>query len=365
MNAAGRRGRPAPVESPSATWLDEISTALARCITFEVFPSRRNDLRFLAAMKRSVRMHIVTVAAVYNGRAKIEGSGPYSPAAYGAWLAECGFPKSAAQEAYWIGMRRMLELWAKKDWLGLIRTDSNEKQPTTDLIMTVTAISFDLAELGVRRAGKAYDEAVAKLRSSGLLQRRQLIVDIMQAKTAGRVSDLEMSLSYRFSGTHIGLLIEPCNGERIRQVIRTVQIITRAGGSLLVMLDSHMWAAWLNYPHVDHGTTGALREAFTDAGLQVSVGDPHATSGFRPTHLKARRAEELRQTLAKATPFLAYRELALESVLLDNLDRGCLRHRRIGDSGRPVPTRRDDQGDAVGLALLRLTYHYGIGAEGA
>lgn len=319
MNAAARSGQPTTVASPAAAWLDEMTMEITQCIVLEVFPSRRNDLRFYTAVKRSVRMHIVTVAAVYNGKATIEGSGPDSPDQCGAWLAECGFPKSTAQESYWVGMRRMLELWAKRDWFGLLRPGANGKQASTELIMLVTAISFDLAELGLRRAGAAYDQAAAKLRDSGLLQRRQLISDIVQERVPGRVSDFEVSLSYRLSGTHIGLLLEPCPAERVHQVIRKVQALSKARDSLLVMLDSHKWAAWLNYPHITHDTAETLCEAMADAGLQVSVGDPHVgLTGFRCTHLKAQKAEGLRHVLAEAKPHLVYRELALESVLLDN-----------------------------------------------
>lgn len=317
MNAAGRNEPAASVSASPAVWLDEMAKEIASRIVLEVFPSRRNDLRFITIMVQFVRMNVITVATTYNNRITIERPDQESPTRCGRWLAECGFPLSTVQDSYWVGMREMLEMWAERDWISLVHADS--KETSSSLASAVTKISFDLTELGVRRAGKAHKETTAKLHTSGVMVRRELISDIMDQRPVGRISDIESTLSYRLSGTHIGVILDAVGSEQAQQVLRKARFAAKAGDLLTVMLDTHRWAAWFNCTQTAERAIEAIKNTLDEFGVQAAIGNPHAgLPGFRRTRLQANQTEELRTVLHDEQSVLCYRDLALESVLLQD-----------------------------------------------
>ncbi|MFJ9031043.1 PucR family transcriptional regulator [Streptomyces sp. NPDC102274] len=317
MNAAGRGEPAASAPSSPTAWLDEMAGAIANRIVVEVFPSRRNDLRFIAVMGKFVRNNIVTVAATFNNRITIERPDPESPARCGRWIAECGFPVSTVRDSYWVGMREMLDMWADQEWASLDRDDS-QKNPG-GVVGTVTKISFDLTELGLRRGSRAHEETTARLHTSGALQRHELIMDIVHRRPLGRLSDLEATLSYRLSGSHVGLVLDVADSEQAKQALRKTQLAARAGDLLTMMLDPHRWAAWFNCGHNADRSVAAITTALGESGVRATMGSPHGgLSGFRRTHLQAVRTEELRSVLQDEQPVLRHRDLALEAVLLQD-----------------------------------------------
>ncbi|MFE6904167.1 PucR family transcriptional regulator [Streptomyces sp. NPDC057717] len=290
---------------------------IANRIVLEVFSSRRNDPRFITAMADFVRMNVITVATTFNNRITIDRPDQESPARCGRWLAECGFPLSTVQDSYWVGMREMLEMWATREWISLVR-DGSEKT-SSSLVSTVTKISFDLTELGVRRAGKAHKETSARLHTSGVMLRRELISDIVSLKPLGRVSDLEATLSYRLSGTHLGVILDAADGEQARQSLRKAQLASRAGDLLIVMLDTHRWAAWFNCTQTAAPSIEAIGNTLDEFGVPAAIGNPYVgLPGFRRTYLQANQAEGLRTVLHDEPSVLCYRDLALEAVLLQD-----------------------------------------------
>ncbi|MGW6901572.1 PucR family transcriptional regulator [Streptomyces sp. NPDC054919] len=317
MNTAGRSEPAASAAPSSAAWLDEMAEDIANIITREVFPSRRNDLHFITFMTQFVRMNVITVATTYNDQLTIERPDHESPARCGRWLAECGLPLSTVQDSYWVGMREMLEKWAEREWIGLV--PAGTKKTSSSLVSTVTKISFDLTELGVRRAGKAHKETTTRLHTSGLTSRRELISDIMNRKQLGRISDLEATLSYRLSGTHIGVALDTADSEQAQRSLRKAQLTAKAGALLMVMLDTHRWAAWFNCTQTSTLALEAIRKTLDEFGVQAAIGNPHVgLPGFRRTYLQANQTEGLRTVLHDAQSVLCCRDLALEVVLLQD-----------------------------------------------
>ncbi|MFD3590417.1 PucR family transcriptional regulator [Streptomyces sp. NPDC058683] len=297
-----------------------MTEAIATVIVLEVFSARRNDAAFLAKMTRFVRMNVVTVAAANNPDTFAEKPDPKSPEEFGSWLAECGFPLSAIRDAYWIGMRQLIDQWAKRYWVDLIPHGTRDEKSLSDHVWAFTSAVFDFTESGARRAEGAYEQMRADLYSRGVLYRRDLVTDVLTGNPCGRVADIETALGYRISGTHIGVLVDAPDHVGASEALRAAKLASRAAAFLVVMLDTPQLAAWFNYAQIGSETVALLHKELRQTDLRISVGRPHrGLPGFIRTHRQAKHVEELRNALDESKLFLYYEEFALEAMFLRDL----------------------------------------------
>ncbi|SEG93103.1 PucR C-terminal helix-turn-helix domain-containing protein [Actinacidiphila yanglinensis] len=299
-------------------WLGEMTGAIAAEVVQKVFPSQKGRGGFHAQVSRFVRSDLARVASAANGQQDLAAAHLNLPAEYGRWLAECGFPASAVRDAYWIGMRQMLEQWAKRGWTGAVVDATGGNGATSETVALVTTAAFDCTERGIKRAAGAYDARLAELRGQGSLRRRAVVQEILGSAVESG-GEAEAALGYRLSQSHVCVLLHPSEPDEAKESLRAARSETGAVDLLAVALGAS-WCTWLGYGMAAGvETAGRLRDVLREAGVRATIGGPRdGTEGFRRAYREARRAEDLTALLAGDGTVLSYHDVALEDVLLQD-----------------------------------------------
>lgn len=316
VNDVDERSTAGAGASPPAASLERMGDVIADAVLTEVFPSRAAHPEFRAAIVGFARCAVVTIAAINEGRADVV------PAAnapeLGRWLAAEGFPAGAVRDTFWVGMRQVLDHWAKICWTPVASDGGGTEGVPVDRVTQFTKAAFDFTERGVAKAVRAHDEAMSALRSSGDLRRRDIVRDLLDGGVTDRPAEVDAALVYRLSAFHLTVVIDSSDRGQVAEVLRRATVATGAQDRLMVPLSPPRWTTWLGYARpVDAAVMEELRAALRGFEVRTAVGGPRSgVEGFRRAYEEARRVEELRGVLARADTQLSFRELALESVLL-------------------------------------------------
>jgi hypothetical protein len=182
---------------------------------------------------------------------------------------------------------------------------------------------MEVTERGTAAAKAEHARITATLRRGGDLRRHTVAREILDGAHDTVTLELEATLGYRLSSTHLAVLLDVPSREAAERVLRAAAGATGARDRLLVPLPAPQWAGWLGFTK-DPGLGGpaAVRRALRGAGVSASVGGSrHGIGGFRRSFAEARRIEAMRPVLGpEQGSVLCFSELALESVLLSDVD---------------------------------------------
>jgi DNA-binding PucR family transcriptional regulator len=201
--------------------------------------------------------------------------------------------------------RILTEYWA---------THAPDLVPTESLMQQVRrAVTFATARY----------EAISESTRRGSSDRRQLLVtSVVDGTPAFALEDIEQELGYRFSGTHLALLLQATERSRVDQLVATLAERVGAAGSLLVMHGPDTWVLWLRFTGpVDAETRDALVLGLREPQVTVTAGEPAAgLAGFRRTRGNVLAAAALRRRFDGFAHFLWFRDVSLELCLLADED---------------------------------------------
>ncbi|KIF77601.1 hypothetical protein QR77_34730 [Streptomyces sp. 150FB] len=314
-------------QAPWSAWADRMAESSAVAVIEEVFPSRRNSPAFRVEITRFVRMNLAAMASTCGASAAGGRTDRTAMREFGKWLAEQGFSVRTVKDAYWVGLRQTLNNWAEAGWTGLVPEGPEDPEGLAgggvsgELISAVTGAALDLTEAGAREATTAHDEATAVFRTSGETRRRDLVTEILDGRRVDHTGSLDTALGYRMAGTHLCVLVDAVGRERAEAALKKAQAATGASDRLLVPLAASRWAGWLGHSReMSAQALSRMRDALNGTGTWTAVGGPRkGVEGFRRAHDEALRVEKMRSVLAADRGCLCFQDLALESVLLNDV----------------------------------------------
>ncbi|SEN78672.1 PucR family transcriptional regulator [Actinacidiphila rubida] len=310
-------------------WRAAMVRSVADAVVGQVFADRANSAAFRARIGHVVHAHLAASGVLGRAAADPPRSVDNEAAAFGAWLAEQQIPPEVVHDAYWTGMRHALRIWADAGWPGLARSSEPSGSPASpgpvpaERVARATQYAMELTDRGTTAAKAEHARTTATLLRGGDLRRHATAREILDGAHDTATAGLEAALGYRLSLTHIAVLLDMPSRQAAERVLRGVAAATGARDRLLVPLSAPQWAGWLGYTR-DPGARGlaAVHRAVRDHGVVASVGGArHGIDGFRRSVTEARRIEDMRAVLAPGQDrVLSFTELALESVLLSDVD---------------------------------------------
>ncbi|SEG93107.1 PucR C-terminal helix-turn-helix domain-containing protein [Actinacidiphila yanglinensis] len=316
----GAAGRDEPARRD---WRGPMVRSVADAIVDQAFAGRPESPSFRARITHVVHAHLGATGILGRAAADPGRTVEEEAAAFGGWLAEQQIPGHLVHEVYWTGMRRTLQLWAEAGWPGLASPAGAPGPVPGERVTRATQRAMELTERATAAAKAEHCRITATLRVGGDLRRNSLAREILDGAHDAVTLDLDATLGYRLSSTHVAVLLDVESREEAERVLRGVAAAAGARDRLLVPMSAPQWAGWLGFS-TDPGRRGlaAVQHALRGAGGSSSMsGARSGINGFRRSFAEARRVEAMRPVLAPgADHVLCFTELALESVLLSDVD---------------------------------------------
>jgi hypothetical protein len=299
-----------PTRRP-AVEVHSLVSSVHEAIVSTVFPDYAGQPGFERALGECVRENVQAIVDILAGEVEVDDVRPDRALAFAELVTCLDVPEGALERAYWVGVERFWQEWVSSSQaLGM--PDDSLGEITT----TVFSYARRVLELVAARRG------TTGVRDGAEQRRRELVEDLLGGSVERPRQELENALGYRLRGTHLALLIE---GERAaaQRGVAALRERTGAWGSITMQHGGDRCAAWLGYPRpVDTAVMDGLRDAISGFARRVgpvAVGEPGAEiDGLRRSHRQACRAAEVRDKLAEQAECLWYRDVRLESLLLDD-----------------------------------------------
>lgn len=301
----------APSPAAPAIQVDALVESVHEAIASTVFPSHAGEPWFARALDRCVRENVRTIVDIYSGGVELGDVRPECALEFADMLAGLDVPDGALERAYWVGVERF---W--QEWLVPARAAGTSDESLGEITTTVFSYARWVLDLIGDRRGVDHPPCGAGQR------RRELVEDLLDGSASRPTQELENALGYRLRGTHLALLIE---GEQaaVERGVASLRERSGAWDAITVRQEQDRCAAWLGYPRsVDVPAMETLRDPVADFACRVGavvIGEPgRDIDGLRRSHQQARRAAAVRDKLVEHTGCLWYRDVRLESLLLDD-----------------------------------------------
>ncbi|WP_354697984.1 hypothetical protein DSM112329_03644 [Paraconexibacter sp. AEG42_29] len=153
--------------------------------------------------------------------------------------------------------------------------------------------------------------------------RRPLVEQILDGRLDDPGRDTDEVLGYRLAGTHLALRLEAPRGRLFSEELEPLRLAAGADHVLLMADGAQSWIGWLGRPDAfaEHDLA-RLRTAAAERATRLTVGEPATgITGFRRTREQAREAATVQHMLLDAPPTLWFRDVWLETVLLQDTSR--------------------------------------------
>jgi len=288
--------------------------ASLEAILSEVWGHHTSDPALMAALHASVTDNCTNLLKLFAGAMTSDEVGPPANFAFTDLAVEVGIQVHEIEAAYWVSMNRFWRRWyivaSEAAAAGEGTLDEFVGAPTETLMVHL----FRMVKMVVARH-EAVSETLHRSRND---RRRLLIAQVVDGDGTLALDDIERELGYRFSGTHLALVLQAAERSRVEHL--TVNLAERVGaqGLLLTVRGADTWVCWLQFPCAVAGANrAAVESAFEDPDIAVAAGEPGTgIAGFRRTRDDALAVAALRRRFDGFDRFLWFRDVALEVCLL-------------------------------------------------
>ena len=288
------------------------ATVAAMCA--EVWPAQAADPAFTAALRSSTEDNVRAVLGRLAG--EVSPGQIRAPAgfAFTDLAAQMGIPVSEIEAAYWIALRQFWRQWFATATAAVAAGEGSIEELLGTPTEIVIQYLIDVLKIVVARHA-AVTETIRRTRED---ERRTVLAQLVEGRSALPLDDVERTLNYRFSGTHLAVAVQALERARAEQALAGLADRVGAQGSLHLLHGADVWICWLRFPApLSEQRRDALSTALWALDLPVSTGEPgQGLDGFRRTRQDALAVVSLRRRCPGLGQLVRFREVSLEVVLL-------------------------------------------------
>jgi hypothetical protein len=307
--AAGARELARTIDATAAA--AEVTAAIMR----EVWPEP-DDTGFREAVHLSVEGNVRSIISIIGGELTIEDAEPEAALALAEITARLDVPLSDLDRAYRIGVARLWEMW-----FNLAREHAEAGGGDLgDLISGPTVTMLRYIDHILSSVNSRHDETRSELNQTRRHLRRLTLMQILDGTIDHVTDELNGSLDYSLSDTHLALLLESDAGQAPDAEIIALRDAADARSTLVLQHGVRSWLVWLGRPG-PFGVTqlSRLRRAMTDSGLTIAVGEPApGLPGLRSSRQQVIETARVQHALGEGHRCLWASEVRLEAMLLSD-----------------------------------------------